>query len=122
MVVETLPVSRKTLCLALDCDFHAVRPVASLVASFLREQGAVPDEIQAAELSLVEACNNAIKYVNDEGRGQKIPIQVHCGTEEIELNVNDNTDGFDLPEKITLPEASEEKGRGLFIMRSLMDR
>ena len=123
MAVETLPVSRNvTLRLALDCDFQAVRPMTLLVGDFLREQGSSADEVQAAELSLAEACNNAIKYVSGHGRGEKIPVEVVCGPEQIELHVNDNTNGFDWPEEIRLPDVSEERGRGLFLIHSLMDQ
>jgi serine phosphatase RsbU (regulator of sigma subunit)/anti-sigma regulatory factor (Ser/Thr protein kinase) len=123
MAVETLPVSRNvTLRLALECDFQAVRPMTLAVAEFLKEQGATAEEIQAAELSLAEACNNAIKYVSAQSRGEKIPVEVVCGPEQIELHVNDNTNGFDWPEHVELPEACEERGRGLFLIDSLMDR
>ncbi len=123
MAVETLPLSRTvTLRVALDCDFQAVRPMTLVVGDFLREQGATTDEVQAAELSLAEACNNAIKYVSSQGRGEKIPVEVACGPEEIELHVNDNTNGFDWPERVNLPEVCEERGRGLFLIHSLMDR
>jgi serine phosphatase RsbU (regulator of sigma subunit)/anti-sigma regulatory factor (Ser/Thr protein kinase) len=125
MAVETLPVSvsrNVTLRLAVDCDFQAVRPMTALVTDFLREQGAIQDEVRAAELSLVEACNNAIKYVSANGKGQTIPVQVVCGPEQIELHVNDNTNGFEWPEQVTLPDVCEERGRGLFLIHSLMDR
>ncbi len=121
--MDTSPVSRNvSLRLALVCDFQEVRPMTLLVADFLREQGASSEEIQAAELSLAEACNNAIKYVSQPGRGEKIPVEVVCGPEQIALHVNDNTNGFDWPEQVSLPDNSDERGRGLFLIHSLMDR
>src|SRR5262245_18833991 len=115
MAVQTLPVSRNVILhLALECDLRAVRPMTISVAEFLREQGADSEEVQAVELSLAEACNNAIRYVSEQGRGRKIPVQIVCGPEQIELHVNDNTNGFDWPEIATLPDMTEERGRGLF--------
>src|SRR5688572_15189402 len=120
MAVETLPATRSVaLRLELDCDLVAVRPMTLVVRDFLREQGATPNELQAVELSLAEACNNAIKYVSGPGEGKKIPIQVACGPEQIELRVNDKTQGFEWPEQVTLPDCTAESGRGLFLMTSL---
>src|SRR5262249_23963674 len=123
MAPETLRVSRNvTLRLALDCDFQAVRPMTLAVADFLRDQGATPEETHASELSLAEACNNAIKYVSSHGRTEKIPVEVICSPDQIELHVNDNTNGFDWPEQVSLPDAGAERGRGLYLIHSLMDR
>lgn len=110
------------LRLELNSDLEAVRPMTSVVGDFLKEQGAAREEIQATELALVEACNNAIRYASEEARRRKIPVEVMCGPEQLELHVNDNTEGFDWPREIVLPELTEERGRGLFLIHSVMDR
>jgi serine phosphatase RsbU (regulator of sigma subunit)/anti-sigma regulatory factor (Ser/Thr protein kinase) len=123
MLARNLPSSQSVaLRLALRCDFSQVRPMAATVREFLMANGAAPEEIQAAELAIAEACNNAIKYAAGEGRDKDIEVDVLCGPEQLELRVNDNTRGFEWPEKIDLPEVSEENGRGLFLITSLMDR
>jgi hypothetical protein len=62
MAVETLPASRSIMLrLVLDCDLHAVRPMTLAAVEFLQEQEATTEELQAVELTLAEACNNAIK-------------------------------------------------------------
>jgi len=76
----------------------------------------------ACELSLVEACNNAVLYVT--GPSQAVPIQVEvvCDSLKVELRIHDHTDGFTLPPKKDLPLEESESGRGVFIMQSLMDK
>ena len=39
----------------------------------------------------------------------------------IELRVNDHTPGFDWPQKIKLPVDQSERGRGLYLIRKIMD-
>lgn len=124
MAVEIIPAINRavTLRVALDCDLAAVRPMTSVVKGFLEEQQATAEEIHAAELAVVEASNNAIKYVNSNGKGKEIEIEVALGAERMELRVRDNTPGFEWPERIELPDGLSESGRGLFLIRSLMDR
>lgn len=96
--------------------------MSAVIREFLHANGAGSDEMQAAELAIAEACNNAIKYATGENREKDIQVEVLCGTDQLELRVNDNTRGFDWPEQIALPGLDEENGRGLFLIQSLMDR
>ncbi|MGV3775056.1 MAG: SpoIIE family protein phosphatase [Verrucomicrobiales bacterium] len=111
-----------TLRLQLECDLAHVRQLTGVARAFLHEQGSTEDELQACELALVEACNNAIKYVHEEGKVKEIGVEVSCGEKMIELRVNDNTRGFQWPQQIELPDFERESGRGLFLIHSLMDR
>lgn len=123
MLAHTQPSSRSaSLRLALGCDLAQVRPMSAAVREFLQEHGAGGDEVQAAELAIAEACNNAIKYATGPGREKEIEVEVACGPERLELRVCDNTQGFDWPEEVKLPELDQENGRGLYLIQSLMDR
>jgi serine phosphatase RsbU (regulator of sigma subunit) len=75
----------------------------------------------ACELALVEACNNAIRYAPDVRKNLPIEIQVFCESTRLEMHVVDHTDGFDWPAAVELPAPEQEHGRGLFIMKSVMD-
>ena len=122
MAVELSPASRNiSLRVRLGCDLAAVRPMTAMVRAFLNEQHAAPEEIQAAELAIVEASNNAIKYAG-ESMAKEIEVEVVFGSEQLEVRVRDNTAGFDWPENVVLPDGDAENGRGLFLIHSLMDR
>lgn len=123
MAVEVVPASRNvSLHVRLGCDLAAVRPMTALVRTFLVEQHATLEEIQSAELAIVEASNNAIKYATREGQQKDIDVEVISGADQLEVRIRDNTPGFDWPEKVMLPDREAENGRGLFLIHSLMDR
>jgi len=88
---------------------------------FLAAQKVHPDHLAACELALVEACNNAVLYARKECRNQPVELELVCQPPWLELQVIDHTAGFELPCELHLPEPDAEHGRGLFIIRSLMD-
>ncbi|MCI0536537.1 MAG: SpoIIE family protein phosphatase [Verrucomicrobiales bacterium] len=111
-----------TLRLGLDCQVEAVRPAVLRVVEFLKDQHVAAEEIQACELALVEASNNAVQYAREEARVEPVRILVSCGAERIEFRIEDHTPGFTFPPTVDLPEPDQERGRGLFLIRCLMDR
>ncbi|HKS38203.1 MAG TPA: ATP-binding protein, partial [Verrucomicrobiae bacterium] len=110
-----------SLRLSLSCDLAEVRPAALALQSFLAEQGVSSEELAACELAMAEACNNAINYATPVGRQQPVVIDAICTASWIELRVTDHTAGFDWPGQVALPDAGSERGRGLFLIQSVMD-
>ncbi len=104
-----------TCRLSLSADLEAVRDNVHLARRFLAEQNLAGYELIACELALVEACNNAIAS-SQAG----IEIELCCGSNLVEMHVIDHGPGFDWPDEVQLPDASEEHGRGLFIIKSLV--
>jgi len=109
------------LRLSLPCDLAEVLPVIRAVRGFLAEQGLGEKELAACELALAEACNNAINYASDAAKTKPVEVEAICNPAAIELLVNDHTPGFDWPKRVELPEVESERGRGLFLIQSLMD-
>ena len=60
------------LRLSLACDLIEVRPATLALRGFLLEQGIASGEVEACELAVAEACNNAIKYVSNGAREKDI--------------------------------------------------
>lgn len=110
-----------TLRLSFACELAAVRPTAQAVRTFLEAQGLHPEETAACDLALTEACNNAVEYVRPEQRQEPVEVQVFCTGSLVEFQIKDRTPGFDWPAPVTLPPATCERGRGLFIIQSLMN-
>jgi anti-sigma regulatory factor (Ser/Thr protein kinase) len=48
-------------------------------------------------------------------------MEVLCDRNEVELRITDHTPGFDWPDRSTLPDPETESGRGLYLIRALMD-
>ena len=115
------PVLPARLCLRMACDIGAVTGIAQQVRIFLQETGCAEKDVNDCELALVEACNNAVLYAVSAPSPCEIAIEALSGPEQIEVRVTDHTSGLTWPERATLPEPTSERGRGLFIIQSVMD-
>ena len=80
------------------------------------------DEIR---LALREALNNAVKHGSGFNSGKKVHVAVRCNNSDgFWISIRDEGRGFD-PDKVPNPTAPENlerfSGRGLFMIRELMD-
>ena len=93
--------------------------MATAIRDFLTRQGCIERDVADCELALVEACNNAIQHANG-GQAAGIEVEAFCGPRGIELRIVDHTPGFVWPANVSLPDAESERGRGLFLIQSVM--
>jgi anti-sigma regulatory factor (Ser/Thr protein kinase) len=105
----------------LACDLVEVRRAAEGMRNFLAAQGCAEADLRDCELAIVEACNNAIEYVEEGHRQEPVIIEALCHRTELEFRVTDHTAGFDWPEHPALTEPASESGRGVYLIGSLMD-
>lgn len=88
-----------------------------------------PDEIREAlpaqlEVVLTEGLVNAIKHAKSADPDEEIHIRINVSNMTLEVRIYDNGVGFDLdtvPAPCFSTDGLEDKGRGIFILRSLMD-
>ncbi len=77
-------------------------------------------------VALTEALSNAILRGNREDAEKWVRVRVQFADREVIVEVEDQGEGFDLEACTTDPTTPEnlyrEDGRGLFLMRALMDR
>jgi serine/threonine-protein kinase RsbW len=106
----------------MPCQLSAVRPLATQVRNALVMRGVPEKIVWACELALVESCNNAVQHACDGSNARSIEVEVQCSASVVELRINDQNPGFSWPERAQLPEADEESGRGLYLIRTLMDK
>ena len=121
-----MPLSGQTahspvLRLTLACNLAEVRRAALTLYQFLAGQGCTEKEVLDSELALVEACNNAILHADEAGRLHAVLVEASCNPLEIEMRITDHTRGFEMPEKAVLPGPNSERGRGLYLIQTLMD-
>jgi serine/threonine-protein kinase RsbW len=72
---------------------------------------------------LTEALVNAIKHANTADSNKEVHIRISVSDTELLIRVHDNGQGFDLnlvPSTVC-PDPLSEQGRGIYIIRSLMD-
>jgi serine phosphatase RsbU (regulator of sigma subunit)/anti-sigma regulatory factor (Ser/Thr protein kinase) len=107
--------------LDVPCDLHAVREACRVSRQFLSDCGLEPAELDAWELALAEAANNAVQYVREGA--ESVPIRFALAVHDawVEARLTDQTPGFDIPEHLELPDPEAESGRGLFLIGSLTD-
>jgi serine phosphatase RsbU (regulator of sigma subunit)/anti-sigma regulatory factor (Ser/Thr protein kinase) len=110
-----------SLRILLRCDLGEVRHAVGLAHDFLAEHGWTSGQLMSFDLALVEACNNAVKYAGEAGRKEPVEISVDCDAGRVEFRIQDHTPGFDWPREIALPGPECESGRGLYLIKSLMD-
>jgi serine/threonine-protein kinase RsbW len=77
-------------------------------------------------VALTEALSNAILRGNRDDPAKQVHVRAEVDAERLVLEVADEGPGFDMDNRVGDPTAPEnlerEDGRGLFLMRSLMDR
>lgn len=77
-------------------------------------------------VALTEALSNAILRGNGDDPGKHVHVRAEVDSERLIVEVADEGDGFDLDASLVDPTVpgniDREDGRGLFLMRKLMDR
>jgi serine/threonine-protein kinase RsbW len=77
-------------------------------------------------VALTEALSNAILRGNRDDRAKQVHIRAEVDTHRLVMEVGDEGDGFDFEKSVIDPTTADnldrEDGRGLYLMRKLMDR
>lgn len=95
------------------------------VENWLREQKIPEDTITDLTLAVSELVNNAIEHGSENDPARMFTVELNSRQGEIEISVSDEGSGFD-PDRLPDPLAEENhlksSGRGLFIVKSLVDQ
>lgn len=117
-----------TVSICIDSELAQVERVDDAVRALARELGFDAATAEDVELAIHEAVVNAVVHGN-RGR-RELPVEVTLGGEghgdgsALVATVRDRGEGFDLA---SLPDPLEERwrlassGRGILLMRALMD-
>jgi serine phosphatase RsbU (regulator of sigma subunit)/anti-sigma regulatory factor (Ser/Thr protein kinase) len=115
------PARPATLRLAFAPDLASAREVSVAIRHFLAEQGVAESELFSYELCIAEASSNAVEYAEGPWRSVKPIAEALFTPAQIELRVTDHTAGFALRERIPPPSPLTDRGRGLYLIQSVMD-
>lgn len=107
--------------LALPRDEASVPVVRELCRTSLQNIGVEPECVSDIELALTEACTNVLKHAF--GSQDEYRVEIKLDNNECSIAVIDEGRGFDHPALAKGEEAalSAEGGRGIQLMRSLVD-
>jgi anti-sigma regulatory factor (Ser/Thr protein kinase) len=120
-----LDVTRDSMRLDVPSDLGMVGDAVELVASHVPPGTLSPRRIRFnLRTALAEALGNAIRYGTGENPERVVRVRVDLGRDFVRIYVIDDGGGFDtsrVPDP-TLPHHVErEYGRGLFVIRHLVD-
>jgi serine/threonine-protein kinase RsbW len=106
-----------TVKFELPRDAVTIPVLRKLCGRSLEVVGAEQSVIDDVELALTEACANVLKHT---AAGAVYQVLVGFDENRAFLDVIDDGPGFD-PQNVTTPNPDDESGRGLQLMRELMD-
>jgi serine/threonine-protein kinase RsbW len=108
----------------IPADLKYLTDVDDFIEGFLRDCGAEESVVADIAISVSELVNNAVANGSRYAPDQPIVISIDKTNGTVTITVSDQGTGFN-PDDIADPLADEnllkEAGRGIFIVRSLMD-
>lgn len=111
-----------TIRIPSSADYLA--EVDEFLEQWLREREVPEDTIADLAIAITELVNNAIKHGNKMNGGKRVTVRLSMENRRARAVIVDEGTGFD-PGAVPSPVAEEnllkEIGRGIFIVRSLMD-
>jgi len=111
--------------LDVPSDLGMVGDAVELVATHLPPGTLSPRRISFnLRTALAEALGNAIRYGNGEDPDRVVRVYVELGRDFVRIHVDDDGHGFDpsrLPDPTHPDNLEREYGRGLFVIRHLVD-
>jgi serine/threonine-protein kinase RsbW len=116
--------SSKTYRLAIPSIPDRITEVDEFVESALQRAGVPQEVIADTAIAVTEIVNNAIDHGNAGDPEKTVTVELAVDACEISIVITDEGGGFD-PNDVADPLAQEnllrEVGRGIFIVRHLMD-
>lgn len=112
--------------LDIPSDVRFIERVVELVRRECEEMGFAHRQVALnVPVALTEAVSNAILRGNRDDPAKHVHVRAEVDTTRLVLEIGDEGDGFDLDASLIDPTTPDnldrEDGRGLFLMRSLMD-
>lgn len=111
--------------LELPSNLERVEEAAYFAEEAAKDLHFSESEIDDIAIAMTEAVSNAMIHGNKKNAHKKVRIEIFQKTDRMIITVMDEGKGFD-PHKVADPLQPEnllkESGRGIFILRSLMDR
>jgi serine/threonine-protein kinase RsbW len=112
--------------LDIPSDVRFIERVVELVRHECQAMGFAPRQISLnVPVALTEAVSNAILRGNRDDPAKHVHVRAEVDRDRLVVEVGDEGEGFDFDESLVDPTSPEnldrEDGRGLFLMRKLMD-
>jgi serine/threonine-protein kinase RsbW len=117
-----MPADKPPLTLTVPSDLRLLGVVRGFVQAVCQYAGFDRATTDAVVLATHEAANNVIRHAHHDTPDAQLQIQCHLGGDRIEVRLLDEGAPFDLASVPHLhPGELRIGGRGVYLMRTLMD-
>jgi len=114
---------RRRVC--LPSTRRSISEAVNVILDVARRCGCASEQEADLEIALREALANAVIHGNEEDENKDVFVRCYGGSEKTLILVRDGGAGFE-PNEIPDPRGTDrvqlDHGRGLFLMRALMDQ
>ncbi len=114
----------KKLNLTLESNRNEIKKFELLLEKSNEEFNLPVERFINLQIACSEALINAIVHGNRESNVKKVYTEIAYDDRSLFVNINDEGDGFDinrLPDPTSNENLMKEHGRGIYIIRSLVD-
>lgn len=122
---QSARIEKKNNQIIIPSSLDYLPKVDEYVEGKLRKLGVDEDRLADIAVSVTEAVTNAVLHGNKNDLKKKVQIKLKADSSRVEITVEDEGNGFN-PESIQSPiekgNLLKEAGRGIFILKSLMDK
>jgi len=121
--MDTIGMGRNRIVLSLPSRLEllgVVDKIADGITEYLEFEDVDKD---AVAISVIEACTNAIQHGHKSDAEQRVSVAFELSSDTLSITVEDHGTGFQpqSSEDLTPPDLLATRGRGIYIMRSMMD-
>lgn len=112
------------ICVTISSKLKELNRIEKLTEKIAKKLDFSEDQQDNLAIAVTEAVGNAIVHGNKKDPDKKVYITFQLEEDRVEVSVRDEGEGFD-PNELTNPldpqYLMKESGRGIFILKSLMD-
>jgi serine/threonine-protein kinase RsbW len=108
----------------IPSDFVYLADVDDFIYNIIGNAGVSKSTTADFAISVSEIVNNAIAYGSGGDRNKPISVNIEIDKNEVTITIKDQGKGFDpdnLPDPLAKENLLNQVGRGIFIVRSLMN-
>lgn len=110
---------RLDIAVSLPRERRSVALIRSIVTNTLLVFGVAPECAEDIRLAISEACANVVEHA---GADDEYQVEVHVAARTCTIDVINTGVGFDAADLSgTLPDVGSSRGRGVAIMKAVMD-
>ena len=114
----------KQVSYTFDSTLETVNNAEEKAGRFATEAGFNEDDVMSISMAVREAAVNAVLHGNAYDPGKKVTLAFEQDGKDLTIVVRDQGKGVDvdsIPDPLAPENLLKQSGRGIFLMRSLMD-